>query len=217
MEQEGVIKFNLRYQAGAALANEALRALDAWRNLLFKLGLIGQDPARYGGVGYGNVSQRLDATRFAVTGSQTAHLPHLRPEHYAVVTACDVAANTVVAEGPIAPSSESLTHHMVYRARPDARFVFHAHSPPIWRNAAALSLPVTPADAPYGTPAMAQAVAQLLGDGTLGAAGVFAMGGHEDGVVSFAATAEEAGVLLVSTLARALQAMPERTDPSARY
>lgn len=208
MDQEGIIKFRLNFTPSVPVPPDRLRVLNAWRTILFRLELIGQDPARYGGVDYGNVSERLDGggdfPAFAITGTQTAHLPSLVAEHYAIVTQCDVQANSVTAGGPIPPSSESLTHYMVYRACPDVRFVFHVHSPAIWRSARRLRLPVTDARAAYGTPAMAQEVERLLAQGGLRERQVFAMGGHEDGIVSFGATAEDAGLPLAALLARAL-------------
>jgi ribulose-5-phosphate 4-epimerase/fuculose-1-phosphate aldolase len=203
-EQEGVIKFDLRFTPAPPLPRAQLATLNAWRTILHRLGLIGQDPERYGGVGFGNVSMRLEpgSARFIVSGSQTGALTILDERHYSVVSDFDVAANRLVAEGPVAPSSESLTHGMLYALDPGIRFVFHAHSPAIWRAAARLGLPATAAHAAYGTPAMAEEVRRLLA--AAHASGVFVMSGHEDGVVSFGATAEEAGVRLIGLLARAL-------------
>lgn len=175
---------------------------------MHQLRLIGQDPGRYGGIGFGNVSCRAPAADagarglFLVSGTQTGHLPVLGAEHYSLVTRADVAANRLEAEGPVAPSSESLTHAMLYAL--DARIgcVLHVHSPEIWRAADRLGLPTTPAGAAYGTPAMAEAVARLYRDGRLHS-GLFVMAGHEDGVVAFGDSAEVAGRALVSILERA--------------
>lgn len=210
-EREGVTRFDLAYRPSAALSRPMLAELDAWRTVLHRLGLIGLDPVRYGGVGYGNVSTRLPpfdapagARRFAISGTQTGGLAVLGLGHYAIVTAYAPSRNRVVAEGPIAPSSESLTHAMLYDLDPRLRFVFHVHAPEIWRAATALGLPTTDPGAAYGTPAMAEAVRALHARGTLAVPGLFAMGGHEDGVVAFAEHAAEAGDLLVGALARAL-------------
>lgn len=206
-EREGVVKFDLEYRPSAALSRAVLAELDAWRALLHQLGLVGLDPARYGGVGYGNVSMRLPpydappgARRFAISGTQTGALASLAPEHYAVVTAYAVAENRVIAEGPVRPSSESLTHAMLYDLDGRLRFVFHVHSPEIWRAAASLGLPVTDADAPYGTPAMAAAVRRLYECGGFTVPGLFVMGGHEDGVIAVGERAEEAGGALIRAL-----------------
>src|SRR5581483_9370224 len=72
--QEGVTKFDLAYTPSAPLPMTSVAALIAWRMILWRLGLIGLDPARYGGVGFGNVSARLPGARrgqarFAISGT----------------------------------------------------------------------------------------------------------------------------------------------------
>lgn len=208
-QQEGTVKFQLDYTAGQALPDEALRELNAWRKLFFLTGLIGQDPQRYGGYGYGNVSRRLPPfvspaqPQFAVSGTQTGELPELAAVHYCVVTECWPAQNRVVAHGPLKPSSESMTHGMVYGMDDTVRYVFHAHSPEIWHVAGALDIPVTSQSVPYGTPEMAEEVRRLFRDTPVRQRGIFAMGGHEDGVVSFGRSAEEAGNVMIDCLVRA--------------
>ncbi len=203
---EGVTKFALRFARAAPLDFAGLRALNAWRTLLHRLGLIGRDPARYGGVGFGNVSQRLpgNAESFAISGTQTGELAVLAARHYARVDRCDIPGNSVEARGPIEPSSEALTHAMLYRLNADIHYVFHGHSPLIWRHARALGIAITSPDVAYGTPAMAAEIERLYRAGGLAARGIVAMGGHQDGVVAFGARAEDAGLALVGALAAAM-------------
>jgi L-ribulose-5-phosphate 4-epimerase len=209
-QDEGITKFDLAFTPTAPLPETLLRELNAWRRLLWRSRLIGQDPARYGGVGFGNVSRRLPAAsrrrglRFAISGTQTGALAELDANHYAIVTACDPAHNRVEAEGPIAPSSESLTHGMLYRIDASIQFIFHVHSPDIWSARESLNLPTTATDVPYGTPAMAAEIRQLKHDDALMRKRIVAMGGHQDGVISFGRTAEQTGVVLIRTLARAM-------------
>lgn len=210
-EREGVTKFQLDYRAAPALEPAAVAGLDAWRTVLWRLGLIGQQAERYAGLGYGNVSARIapftgnaGARRFVISGTQTGAPPVLHAGQYTVVDAYDIRANRVSAHGPVAPSSESLTHGMIYDLDEHARCVLHVHSPEIWTAAERLQLPRTDPAAAYGTPAMAEAVLRLFGQGHLQARGLFSMGGHQDGVVAFGATADEAGTRLVTALAQAL-------------
>jgi L-ribulose-5-phosphate 4-epimerase len=121
-----------------------------------------------------------------------------------VVTGCYPAENRLVAHGPVQPSSESLTHGAIYVLDSRILWVVHAHSPEIWRNAAALGLPMTGA-VPYGTPAMAEEVQRLFHASDLPEKRIFGMAGHEDGIVTFGRTAEEAGGVMLAYLARALQ------------
>ena len=210
-KQEGVIKFQLDFTPAPPLPAHELAVINHWRALLYQHKLIGQDPARYGGYGYGNLSVRLapyDAPpalrRFIISGSQTGDLAELGPEHYTVVTECHPAENRLVATGPIRPSSESLTHGAVYALDPAIRVVLHAHSPEIWHAASALAIPTTDATVAYGTPAMATEVARLYATTDLAQRRIFSMGGHEDGIVSFGETAEVAGQVLLDALAAAL-------------
>lgn len=213
-KQEGVIKFQMDFTLAPPLPADEIAPLNKWRAILYQHKLIGQDPARYSGYGYGNLSMRLapyDAPpalrRFVISGSQTGELPELGPEHYTVVTECHPQENRIVAHGPIRPSSESLTHGAVYALDPAIRFVLHAHSPEIWHAAAALQIPITDPHVPYGTPEMAAEVARLYASTDMMQRRIFSMGGHEDGIVTFGATAEEAG----ETLLQALEAAQSRT------
>ena len=104
----------------------------------------------------------------------------------------------------VKPSAESLTHGTIYALDNDLRWVIHVHSPHIWRHAAALQLPLTSPDVSYGSPEMAAEVRRLFNETPAKARRIFAMGGHEDGVVAFGRTAQETGTVLVNYLAQAL-------------
>jgi ribulose-5-phosphate 4-epimerase/fuculose-1-phosphate aldolase len=201
-EAEGIIKYRLDFDRGEPPPAEAIAELEYWRSRLLDLGLVGQDPARYDGYGFGNLSRRWpeNTDSFLITASQTGHLPALAPEHYPLVTRYSVANNHIVATGCNPPSSESLTHAWIYRLRPDVRFVFHIHSPQLWAAAPALRLPVTDPAAPYGTPAMAEEVRNILRQNPQRTNGLLAMGGHQDGLIAYGATAEETGRLIEKAL-----------------
>lgn len=212
-EQEGVVKFTAEHSAGplphgrfGALARE----LAAWREILARLGLVGQDAERYGGAGFGNVSGRVGpfpgapgARSFLVTGTQTGGLSCMALEHFCVVTRWDVARNRVASHGPALPSSESMTHGALYDLGPHIRFVLHAHTPLVWRRAARLRLPTTAPAVAYGTPAMAEEVRRLARETPLLERRALAMGGHEDGIIVFGRTAAEAGEAMTSLVAAA--------------
>lgn len=169
---------------------------------MFRLGLTGRDPGRYGGLAYGNVSQRAEAGCFIVSGTQTGGKPCLGAEDYCLVLDFDLEENRLRAEGPVAPSSEALTHGAVYSAAPQAGCVIHVHSPEIWRQARSLEIPLTDESIPYGTPEMGRAVGLAA---LRSAAGVVAMGGHEDGVLAFAGCPHEAALRLLRCLAKAVE------------
>jgi hypothetical protein len=212
---EGVIKFQRTHDPRPLEEREhgeAARILAGWRAVLRRLGGIGQDPARYEGAGYGNLSLRvppygaegMGRRRFLITGTQTGGKRAVTLADCCVVTAYDIARNHVASRGAAEPSSESLTHGAIYDAAPSTRAVFHVHAPELWRGARGLGLPTTHPDVPYGTPAMAREVERLFRSAALAAHGILAMLGHEDGVIAFGASAEAAGAILTRHYARAL-------------
>ena len=206
-ETEGVVKYQLDYNSAPPVSLDTIKEINAWRKIFFMLDLIGQDPARYGGYGYGNVSCRLKHNKeaFLITGTQTGHLPSLGPEHYTTVTMCDPDHNHIVASGPVKPSSEALTHGALYRADKNIQYVFHVHCPEIWNNAAIMGLTITDANIQYGTPEMAQEFERLVYIKEVQQRPIIVMGGHEDGVVTYGASAEHAGSLLVNYFNQSLQ------------
>jgi hypothetical protein len=225
---EGVVRFRALHRDAALRAawgahgGEAralaplLKTLALWRDELLGADLLGQDPARYGGAGFGNLSFRLPgaaggAGAFVITGTQTSGLGPLAPAHLAphlsLVLEVDLRANAARSVGPARPSSEAMTHAALYAASPLVMWVFHGHSAPLWGSAELLGLPVTPAEVGYGTPEMAAAVAGLWGGGACGLGEVLVMGGHEGGVICAGREAREAGEGLLGAL-RALGARP---------
>lgn len=152
---EGVIKFRLDFRHGECLTPEMTAELNGWRHVLHRLGLIGQDPGRYQGLGFGNISCRSSESpdSFIISGTQTGSAPFLSFREYALVTGCDSLQNAVSAVGVVRPSSEALTHGQLYRLDSAISSVVHAHSPEIWRSAEQLQLPRTAPHIAYGTPA----------------------------------------------------------------
>ena len=205
-EQEGVVKYSLTYESADLMTAAMIQELNPWRKILFQLALIGQDPSRYGGLGFGNVSRRSgESNAFVVTGTQTGHLPDLDSSHYCLVTDCDTKNNHLLAKGSVKPSSEALTHAAFYQADTRINCVFHAHSPDIWNRAEELAIQTTPEHIAYGTPEMAQEVSRLLKEGRFSKNKILIMKGHKDGVISFGANEEEAGASLIYALAKAYQ------------
>jgi hypothetical protein len=205
MSQEGIISYNLRMRPAQPLAWERLQVLDGWRQILYLLGLIGCDPKRYGGFAFGNISRRLLTTAagqrsFVISASQTGGLARLSARHYVTVVECDPEQALVVAEGQLPPSAEALTHAAVYQADHSARYVLHVHCPELWRQAGRLGIAQSDAAAAGGTDSLARAVADLMKDPVVRRQGVFAMGGHEDGLVAFGRSAQGAAFALTALL-----------------
>ncbi|MBT4582750.1 MAG: class II aldolase/adducin family protein [Gammaproteobacteria bacterium] len=195
-ETEGVIKFQLEHLE-QQLDSHAVEEIDAWRSAFKQLGIIGQDEGKYDGYGFGNLSQRTDSG-FLISGTQTGYIENTRLIDYAEVTSWNPSVNFVSSRGLVKPSSESLSHAVIYESKARVGGVFHVHSPEIWQNARELSVPVTDPNIAYGTREMARAVEEIVTKNELPA--VLSMGGHEDGVIAYGANLDETGLILMQTL-----------------
>ena len=209
-QPEGVVKYQSNHTQGAAVDRATVEDLIVWRQMFYQLGLIGQNPNLYGGAGYGNVSRKIRVNDqgqpvFWITGTQTGGLEMIAPESFSRVDSYDVDQNQLSCSGPIAASSEAMTHGAVYEAEPDAKYVFHTHSKTIWSAYQKLNLQFTPQDVEYGTAEMARSVKQLSKDPKWTQDRAFVMLGHEDGVFTFGATAELAGLAMVKILTQAMK------------
>ena len=213
MSHEGVIQFEAEHEQRELEPRrfgELVCELIAWREIMALTGLVGQEPGLYEGAGYGNVSARigprsaaLGRRSFLITGSQTSGKRCIGLSDFAVVDEYDYRANRVRSHGCVMPSSESMTHAAAYDASPLVRSVLHAHSPVLWRRRRSLGLPETDPSVPYGTPEMALEVGRLYRETVLPERQIFAMGGHEDGIVAIGRSPAEAGETLLRWLARA--------------
>ena len=213
MSHEGVIQFEAEHEQRELEPRhfgELVCELIAWREIMALTGLVGQEPGLYEGAGYGNVSARigprsaaLGRRSFLITGSQTSGKRCIGLSDFAVVDEYDYRANRVRSHGCVMPSSESMTHAAAYDASPLVRSVLHAHSPVLWRRRRSLGLPETDPSVPYGTPEMALEVGRLYRESVLPERQIFAMGGHEDGIVAIGRSAEDTGGVLLRWLARA--------------
>jgi len=192
-EQEGVIQFNLSHQDSAVVNAPEIDALIVWHQRMHALALIGQDPLRYEGYAYGNMSHRLNQNEFIISGTQTGGISHLSNEHYAHVIHCDINNNAVQSRGPIKPSSECMSHAAIYAVKPDIMAVIHIHNPEIWQQHQHLQLATTSVDIDYGTPEMAMAIQQCI----LHSHDCIAMLGHLDGVICCANNLESVGQRII--------------------
>ncbi len=191
---EGVIKFDCRWQPGPAPPGPDVAKLNSWRDRLYGLGLVGFD--REHAVGFGNMSTRTADGSVVITASQTGHIATLEPGHYVRIVDYDIEANRVSAVGPMRPSSETLTHLSIYRLDDGIKAVFHVHEPVLWKRLLH-KVPTTAADVAYGTPAMAMEFTRLFAGADLRRPQLVAMAGHPAGLVGFGATLDAAGQAIV--------------------
>ena len=199
---EGVIKFKYSLKRSTALAEEDYLEIEKWRSILFRMGLIGEYEIEK--VGYGNLSKRIITGKdeFIITGTQTGKYPNLDGSQYTKIMKCNYEKMSVEAVGPIAPSSESLTHYAIYHQVSHVNFVFHVHNSQMWQFMLDQQMDATPEEIDYGTKEMANYAAKLIGQKE---SGIFVMAGHQDGIISYGSTAQEAGKILLDTLKHSRQ------------
>ena len=200
MDEEGYIKFHCEWKKTKAIPTNNLVEINKWRNRLYRLGLIG---AYDNGTGFGNISIRFRGNEFIITGSATGIFHELDENHYAIVNSYDLMKNTLTCAGPIKPSSESLSHAVIYECSPSTNAVIHVHNNTgIWEKLID-TLPTTDKDIPYGTPQMAKEIKRLVIESNINNdEKIIVMGGHKEGVVSFGETLEEAGNILLDKFHR---------------
>ena len=174
--------------------------------------MVGQETARYGGAGFGNVSARvgppgspLGRRAMLVSCTQTGGQGEVGLDDFCIVERYDIAGNRVDSRGLCQPSSEAMTHGAIYDLGPHIRAVLHGHAPLLWRHARELRIPCTAPGVAYGTQEMAREMARLYRSSGLAEQQILAMTGHEDGVIAFGRSVDEAGQVLVTYLARALR------------
>jgi L-ribulose-5-phosphate 4-epimerase len=190
MIDEGTIKYESRWQRTGPLNIAGIDDLIRWRKPLHDAGLVGHLAEE--DVGYGNLSVRTTGEGlFLVSGTQTGYLPDVGPEHFSLVTDCDIASNTLSSRGPVEASSEALTHAAIYALDASIRAVVHVHSAELWVGLKK-SLPATGTGVAYGTPEMAIEFRRLYRDTDFSVGGVARMSGHENGLISTGRTVREA-------------------------
>lgn len=195
---EGIIKFSCECslrQPPTWDGAEAFEELAACRTRLKERGWLGEyQTGPLAGIGFGNVSVRSRGSgHFWITGSATGRVIDMGMEHVALVTAFDVASNSVQCEGWVPASSETMTHAVIYDSIPDAQAVVHIHEPDLWQMALdSNDLPRSDAAVPYGTPEMVRELERLLHSTSFGGEGVMAMAGHDEGLLAFGSSLEEA-------------------------
>ena len=195
---DGYIKYSSKRRDGVVPKSAQLDALNQARTSLFDLGLIGIYPD---GIGYGNLSVRASGNQFVITASATGGYRILQHEQYCLVEAFSAELNHVQARGVLHASSEAMTHGAIYAANPAVHCVVHVHSRQLFGYWLASKRLATPADIPYGTPAMAQAVSHLaMNQPKLPV--LFAMAGHDEGIVAYGANVATTHALLLAELER---------------
>ena len=191
---EGYIKFQCNWEKQKILIpEEVFLRLEKERSKLYKLGLIGMYP---NGIGFGNISVRLNERIFIITGSATGQFSTLDESHYSLVTEYNFPNNSISCIGLTKASAESLTHAAVYETLPEVGAVVHVHCLKLWEKLLN-KYPTTSEEIEYGTPEMALAVKSLAAELMMKDVKIIIMGGHQEGILAFGQNLEEATTQII--------------------
>ncbi len=192
---EGVVKYAIEHSQSHCVKFSDYAATEQVRAHLTALGLIGEKK----GIGYGNLSVRDTASSgFFITATQTGALPSLQEAHYSYVHHYDFTTFTVYSKGVYRPSSEALSHAMIYTIDPEISAVIHVHSLPLWHYMQTQHYLAT--TAPYGTKKMVTEIAALYNNRNPFAHNAFVMKGHREGIMTFGRDLSEAQLRLYAIL-----------------
>lgn len=185
---EGYIKFRSINQDKKFSEILGFETLNIARTKLHDLKLIGMYE---NGIGYGNISLRQNTNSLLISGSATGHIRKLSIEKYALVTQIDISQNKVFYQGMISPSSESMSHAVIYQALAVVKCVIHIHHKELHEYMKRNDYERTSEDLSYGTPEFANNIVNLLNNQKQ-TRGVFVTPGHEEGVFAYGENVEEA-------------------------
>lgn len=195
MNGERYVKFKVELQESELPEYPGFELLNRTRTQLHHLGLIGAFP---NGIGFGNLSMRIDSgDEFLISATATGAERDIAAADYCRVERVEIEQNRVHCSGLARASSETMSHAAVYRARSDAACVIHIHSRRIFDRLLAEDYPCTPRAAEFGTPAIARAI-ETLAAAISEPAAVFAMGGHDEGVIAYGPSIPAARDLLLN-------------------
>ncbi len=193
---DGIIKYSFDFKLSKPLDEIDFFDIEFTRERLFALGLIG---VTKNGVGYGNISRRVNRDSFVITGTQTGHLKNLNATHYSLVEEYNDKDFYLKSIGAIEPSSEALTHGTIYNLSEDIGAVIHIHSKALWRFMLSNNYLKTNR-VEYGSIEMIDEVNRIFKNIEPLSNSKFVMAGHEEGIMTFGKTLSQAELVLCNIL-----------------
>ena len=192
---DGIIKYSIEHQTATSPLFSGYEQLEALRTRLFTLGLIGEKD----GIGYGNLSIRHEGSKsFFITATQTGRKQTLSREYYTYISNYNFSTFNVISQGTYKPSSEALSHAMIYAIDDRITAVIHIHSLALWKFMKRKNYFFTTAE--YGTAEMVEEIAGLYTNLDPMLNNAFVMKGHEEGIITFGRSVEEAELALYSIM-----------------
>ncbi len=156
------VSFTTTFTDNLPPRDPALEELKRWCKRFHEQGLT----PSYEGSSLGNLSFRAarGESSFVITASQLELKNNLSAEAFVRVHDCSLDQKTVHASGTREPSSESILHFEIYKARSDINAIFHGHCAPILERAEEMGIPITRREEPFGSVALVQRVLEILDD-----------------------------------------------------
>ena len=145
-------KFRTIFTRHEPPGDERVGELVDWCHRWGRLGIVGDT--------VGNLSFRTE--NGFIINRTAGDLATITRSEFVEVLRADFAARDLAVVGAYEPSSESLMHAALYAARPSVNAVFHGHNAALLDAAERLGLPVTRRERPYGTPALADEILDVL-------------------------------------------------------
>lgn len=191
--EEGIIKYDQEWIRKPIGRSDMAADLLKLREDLYRRQWIGTYPD---GIGYGNVSVRLNDNDFLITGSGTGNLTRLTLDQLSLVTEADISANRLSCTGLVPASSEALSHAAIYQTDFEIGCVIHIHDSRLWKQLLNKA-PTIAEDIPYGTSAMAAALTEMVlthyAENEL-----IVTAGHIDGIFTYGKTCDDAWQALLN-------------------
>jgi len=155
------VKFKTEFVDKKIPKDPRLKELKYWCKKFHELKLA----PPYKGGSYGNLSFRIKkgSNQFIITGTRIGLKDCLADNCFVRVSKVDLKKGIVYSHGAKDPSSESMLHFAIYKARPEVNAVFHGHCKAILCRAKKLKLCQTQKKEPYGTVKLVKSVLKALG------------------------------------------------------
>lgn len=182
------VKFAVTYLSNDYQPYSRLDELISWCNIFALNNLAPTHPEG----SYGNLSVRINSHDMLITATSLDLGKKMTKSDFVYVHQCDYRSYVITASGGQPPSSETPIHWALYAARPDVMAVFHGHNDAINASAAAMGIPETAIEQPYGSLQLVAEVEKLCDYD------FFNMKNH--GFISMGKTMEDAGNLAMQMI-----------------
>lgn len=185
------VKFRVFRQPGKKFQDDRIREMIKWAKIFHEEELA----PLYEGGSYGNLSFRIISHElpFFITASHTALNSHLTAADFVQINNCDLEKNVVHTIGPGEPSSETMLHYALYKARNDINCILHGHCSEILAASHAENFIRTEQQADYGSVELVNEVLKIAEQENF-----LIMTGH--GFLSLGKTIKQAGELALGVL-----------------